>query len=49
MDWVQLSRFHLKTQTEFSLRNVTVFKQKQEDVRTVSRNIIFIMDFVVGL
>jgi hypothetical protein len=28
IDWAQLSRFYLKTETEFSLRNAVCFKEK---------------------
>jgi hypothetical protein len=31
IDWAQLSRFHLETEAEFSLRSVVCFKQKQDD------------------
>jgi hypothetical protein len=30
IDWSQLNRFYLKTETESSLRNVVIWKKKQE-------------------
>jgi hypothetical protein len=51
IDWAQLSRFYLKTETESSLRNVvfckinrTVFLDKTR-CRIISRNIIFVLTF----
>jgi hypothetical protein len=48
IDWTQLSRFYLKTETESSLRNV-ILNKKQDDVlnenttMNMSRNVIFVL------
>jgi hypothetical protein len=31
IDWIQLSMFHLKTETESNFRNVVCFQEKQDD------------------
>jgi hypothetical protein len=42
IDWAQLSRFHLKTESESSLRNVMFFKYKYRTMDNVHKHINFI-------
>jgi hypothetical protein len=40
IDWAQLSRFHLKTETESSLRNVVLNKKQNDGVMRRITNIL---------